>query len=126
MTGHDIHYTSLNCRIKGFTKTQQHRTTGRAEQWAFDNCRHFTHQFCSGVGINDAGAQGFVQFTPGGTAGVKQCLPAQLGNKVMQLRALKAIGAVIVEAVLDVVRFQPAAGFFDGIAIFNAVTSQHR
>jgi arsenate reductase-like glutaredoxin family protein len=30
--------------ITCFTKTQQHRTTGRAEQWAFDDRRHFQHQ----------------------------------------------------------------------------------
>ena len=29
--------------ITGFTKTQQHRLPGRAEQWAFDDRRHFSH-----------------------------------------------------------------------------------
>jgi hypothetical protein len=43
----------------------------------------------------------------------------------MQKFCIKPIGTVIVEAVLDAVRFQPAAGFFDGVAIFNAVHHNH-
>lgn len=46
-----------------------------------------------------------------GATGVQQRLPAQLGNKGIQLRALKAIGAVIMEAILNLMRFQPAASF---------------
>jgi len=42
------------------------------------------------------------------------------------LRALKAIGAVIMEAILNLMRFQSAAGFFNGIAVFNSVHGEHR
>ncbi|STT55866.1 Uncharacterised protein [Klebsiella pneumoniae] len=111
MTGARHRLYLVKLLITCFTKTQQHRTTGRAEQWAFDNCRHFQHQCGSGVGIIDAIAQRLVEFAPGGATGVQQRLPAQLGNKGIQLRTLKAIGAVIMEAILNLMRFQPAAGF---------------
>ena len=84
------------------------------------------HQCGSGVGIIDAIAQRLVEFAPGGATGVQQRLPAQIGNKGIQLRALKAIGAVIMEAILNLMRFQPAAGFFNGIAVFNSVHGEHR
>ena len=93
MTGHDINYTSTKkVGIKGFTETQQHRLPWRAEQWAFDNCRHLEHQFCRAVGIGDAGAQRVVQFTPGGAAGVQQGFPTQFANSAMQKFCIEPVG----------------------------------
>lgn len=46
-----------------------------------------------------------------GAAGVQQRLPAQFGNKGIQLRAVEAIGAVVMEAIVNLMCFQPAAGF---------------
>ena len=110
--------------ITCFTKTQQHRTTGRAEQWAFDDRRHFQHQCGGSIGIIDAVAQRFVQFAPGGAAGVQQRLPAQFGNKGIQLRAVEAIGAVVMGAMINLMYFQPAG--FLMVSQFNSVHGEHR
>ncbi|MDS0082393.1 hypothetical protein RAN94_08615, partial [Enterobacter hormaechei subsp. xiangfangensis] len=37
----------------------------------------------------------------------------------MEKRGVKPVGTVIVEAIVDVVCFQPAAGFFNRVAIFG-------
>ncbi|SAD99533.1 Uncharacterised protein [Enterobacter cloacae] len=43
----------------------------------------------------------------------------------MEKRGVKPVGTVIVEAIVDVVCFQPAAGFFNRVAILNAVHHNH-
>ena len=68
--------------------------------------------------------QGDVQLAPGRAFAVEQGFPAHIGQPVVQLRLGHALFFEIVKDRVQTVIGQPGAGFFDGVAIGNAVNNQ--
>ena len=66
-----------------------------------------------------------IQLAPGGTAAIEYGFPASLLNPLFNARWIYSIPANIVKFILNTIVSQPVAGFFNGVAVFNTIDSDH-
>src|SRR5690554_6186874 len=87
---------------------------------AFDDGGVLQHDLVGTLGAN--GITNLIRkFPPGGAPFVDQRFPADGLFPLAQLLAGEAVFLEVVELVGDAVFVQPLAGFFDGVAVFDAV-----
>ena len=97
---------------------------GLFDNRAFDQRGLGGHQF-NGLAFRQAVLVAVRQLPKGRAAFVEQCFPADGFAPLLDLLFIDAVDAEIVEAVIDAVLLQPVAGFFDGVAVLDAVERQH-
>jgi len=78
-----------------------------------------------GACLADIVTDRFRQLAPRGTAAIQQFVLVECLHPSLQMSAADAVAAHIMETVLDIIIRQPAAGFFDGVAILDAIERCH-
>ena len=98
-------------------------TRGPGNDRPFDGAGMRQHDLFGAFAARQARLHGSVQFAPSCAFAVEQGFPAHSGQPSVQLRFGHALFFEIVKDRVQAVIGQPGAGFFDGVAVGNAVNN---
>jgi len=112
------------CAKAGFIKAHADLPVWPDHHRALDDAGLGQHQGDGGAVVDHGGAGGFVKLAPGRSlavqqhwrADLRQPVPQQLGGHTLLFEIMKLVGKRLPG--------EPGAGFFDGVAIGNAVNSE--